>query len=99
MDKKDVWFLGAMGRLKSGVTLDQARAQLAAISAPIFQATLPAYRRQGIASGLIRRLVRRGRERGCTTTSLVASRAGTPVYERLGYRDLGHVHMWERPAR
>src|SRR5947207_5209767 len=44
MDKKDVWFLGAMGRLKSGVTLDQARAQLAAISAPIFQATLPAYR-------------------------------------------------------
>ncbi|HEY2868618.1 MAG TPA: GNAT family N-acetyltransferase [Gaiellales bacterium] len=62
-------------------------------------ATLPAYRRQGIASGLIRRLVRRGRERGCTTTSLVASRAGTPVYERLGYRDLGHVHMWERPAR
>ena len=44
MDKKDVWFLGAMGRLKQGVTLDQARAQLAAISAPIFQATLPAYR-------------------------------------------------------
>jgi len=29
MDKKDVWFLGAMGRLKPGVTLDQARAQLA----------------------------------------------------------------------
>jgi GNAT superfamily N-acetyltransferase len=61
-------------------------------------ATLPAHRRQGIASGLIRRLVRRGRERGCTTTSLVATRAGAPVYERLGYRDLGHVQMWERPA-
>jgi len=44
MDKKDVWFLGAMGRLKPGVTLEQARAQLAAISPPIFQATLPAYR-------------------------------------------------------
>ena len=38
---KDVWFLGAMGRLKPGVTLEQARAHLAAISAPIFQATLP----------------------------------------------------------
>jgi GNAT superfamily N-acetyltransferase len=62
-------------------------------------ATLPAHRRQGIASGLIRRLVRRGRERGCATTSLVATRAGVPVYERLGYRDLGHVQMWERPAR
>ena len=61
-------------------------------------ATLPAHRRRGIASGLIRRLVRRGRERGCTTTSLVATRAGAPVYERLGYRDLGSVQMWERPA-
>ena len=28
MDKKDVWFLGAMGRLKSGIMLEQARAQL-----------------------------------------------------------------------
>jgi predicted permease len=44
MDKKDVWFLGAMGRLKPGTTPDRARAQLAAISAPIFQATLPSYR-------------------------------------------------------
>jgi ribosomal protein S18 acetylase RimI-like enzyme len=61
-------------------------------------ATLPAHRRRGIASGLIRRLVRRGRERGCTTTSLVATRSGAPVYARLGYRDLGPVQMWERPA-
>ena len=61
-------------------------------------ATLPEHRRQGIASGLIRRLVRRGRERGCTTTSLVATRSGAPVYARLGYRDLGAVQMWERPA-
>ena len=61
-------------------------------------ATLPAHRRQGIAGGLIRRLVRRGRERGCTTTSLVATRSGAPVYARLGYRDLGPVQMWERAA-
>jgi len=44
LDKKAVWFLGAMGRLKPGVTLEQARAQLASISAPVFQATLPEYR-------------------------------------------------------
>jgi GNAT superfamily N-acetyltransferase len=61
-------------------------------------ATLAPHRRQGIASGLIRRLARRGRERGCTTTSLVATRSGAPVYARLGYRDLGPVQMWERPA-
>ncbi|HJZ76258.1 MAG TPA: ABC transporter permease [Vicinamibacterales bacterium] len=44
LDKKAVWFLGAMGRLNPGVTLEQARAQLTSISAPIFQATLPEYR-------------------------------------------------------
>ena len=41
LDKPDVWFLGAIGRLKPGWTLEQATAQLASISAPIFQATLP----------------------------------------------------------
>src|SRR5207302_6285239 len=40
LDKKDVWFLGAMGRLKPGVSLEQARAQLASISGPVFRATL-----------------------------------------------------------
>src|ERR1700750_1239823 len=44
LDKKSGWFLGAMGRLKPGVTIEQARAQLASISAPIFTATLPEYR-------------------------------------------------------
>jgi len=44
--KRDVWFLGGMGRLKPGVSVEQARAQLAAISPGIFSATLPAYRPQ-----------------------------------------------------
>ena len=47
MEKKDVWFLAAMGRLKPGVTIDQARSQLASISPSIFQATLPTYRPGG----------------------------------------------------
>jgi putative ABC transport system permease protein len=42
--KRDVWFLGAMGRLKPGWTIQQASAHLAAISPPMFSATLPAYR-------------------------------------------------------
>ena len=46
LDKRDVWFLGAMGRLKPGVSIEQARAQLASISAPLFRETLPAYRPQ-----------------------------------------------------
>jgi putative ABC transport system permease protein len=35
------WWLGAIGRLKAGWTIDQASAQLAAISPGIFEATLP----------------------------------------------------------
>jgi putative ABC transport system permease protein len=41
LDKSDVWFLAAFGRLKSGWTAERASAQLASISGPIFQATLP----------------------------------------------------------
>jgi putative ABC transport system permease protein len=44
LDKRDVWFLGAMGRLKPGWTIEQASAHLAAISPAMFKATLPAYR-------------------------------------------------------
>jgi len=36
------------------------------------------------------------RERGQSTTTLIASGAGRPVYERLGYRPLGAIEMWER---
>jgi putative ABC transport system permease protein len=44
LDKRDVWFLASFGRLKPGWTIEQANAQVAAISGPIFKDTLPAYR-------------------------------------------------------
>src|SRR3954447_16510861 len=59
-------------------------------------ATLPRARRRGLASGVIRAALRRARERGRTSTTLWASAMGAPVYERLGYRILGHVHLWEQ---
>ena len=34
--------------------------------------------------------------RGLRTGSLQASRAGAPVYERLGFADVGFIEMWER---
>lgn len=59
-------------------------------------ATLPEARGRGLASRLQRRALIDARERGCVTSTLVASAAGQPVYARLGYRDLGAVEMWER---
>ena len=59
-------------------------------------ATLPAHRGRGLARSLIWQLLAAAAARGCTTTSLVATAAGAPVYLGLGYRDLGHLEMWER---
>jgi ribosomal protein S18 acetylase RimI-like enzyme len=58
--------------------------------------TAAAARGRGLASALMRRALTDARERGCTTTTLVATAMGYPVYARLGYRDLGRVSMWER---
>src|SRR5262245_14530740 len=44
LDRKDGWFLAAIGRLKPGLTIESATAQLKAISPPMFRETLPVYR-------------------------------------------------------
>ncbi len=58
-------------------------------------ATPPEQRGRGIASWLMQRALAEARERGLTTASLQATRAGAPLYERLGFRDLGFIEMWE----
>jgi GNAT superfamily N-acetyltransferase len=59
-------------------------------------ATRPEARGRGLASALMTRALADAREAGCTTSSLQATRAGEPIYARLGYRRLGELHMWER---
>lgn len=59
-------------------------------------ATVPELQRRGIAGWLLRRALAEARERGMRTASLRASAAGAPAYERLGFRDLGCVELWER---
>ena len=61
-----------------------------------FVATLPAARGRGLATELMTRALADARERGCTSTSLQATKAGEPIYARLGYRSLGPLQMWER---
>lgn len=58
-------------------------------------ATPPEHRGRGIASWLVRTALADALERGMRTASLQASRAGASIYERLGFRDLGFLEMWE----
>lgn len=58
-------------------------------------ATPPENRGRGIASWLVRSALAEAREQGMVTASLQASRAGALIYERLGFRDLGFLEMWE----
>jgi GNAT superfamily N-acetyltransferase len=57
-------------------------------------------RGQGLAGALMGHAMADARERGRTTSTLQATDLGRPVYERLGYRSLGEIQMWEqrRPA-
>jgi GNAT superfamily N-acetyltransferase len=58
-------------------------------------ATPPEHRGRGIAGWLLRRALAEARERGLKTASLQATRAGAPLYERLGFVDFGFIEMWE----
>jgi ribosomal protein S18 acetylase RimI-like enzyme len=59
-------------------------------------ATLDAARGRGLAPALLGRALVDARERGCTTSTLQATKLGEPVYAQLGYRTLGRLEMWER---
>lgn len=59
-------------------------------------AVVPEVRGRGITQGLLRRALGDARERGCDVSTLEATVMGRPVYEKLGYRVLGMLEMWER---
>jgi GNAT superfamily N-acetyltransferase len=61
-----------------------------------FVATLNECRGGGLARRLLHIALAEARRRGCRTSTLQATRMGFPVYQRLGYEDLGVLQMWER---
>jgi GNAT superfamily N-acetyltransferase len=61
-----------------------------------FVATAPKASRRGLATRLLASTLIEARERGAVTTTLEATAAGAPVYERMGYRSLWRLGMYER---
>jgi GNAT superfamily N-acetyltransferase len=58
-------------------------------------ATVPEHQGKGLAGHIIAGLLSDARARGAGTATLQASAAGAPVYERLGFRDVGFIELWE----
>ena len=63
-----------------------------------FVATLEHARGRGLATRLLARTLLEAVQDGARTTTLEASAAGEPVYERMGYRSLWRLKMYERRA-
>ena len=61
-----------------------------------FVATLPEARGRGLAGGLLAAALVAARDRGCEISTLQATKAGEPVYLRLGYQSFGAMQMWEK---
>jgi ribosomal protein S18 acetylase RimI-like enzyme len=64
--------------------------------AVLWVATSPAAQGRGLATRLLHLALAEARERGCATATLQATEAGAHLYRRLGFRELGALHMWER---
>jgi len=54
-----------------------------------------AFRGRGYGRAMTEELARRLRSAGCATLSLVATAAGRPLYERMGFRLATHYHQME----
>jgi GNAT superfamily N-acetyltransferase len=59
-------------------------------------ATRESVRGRGLAGSLMAHALADARDRGRTTSTLQATDLGRPVYERLGYRSLGEIQLWEK---
>jgi GNAT superfamily N-acetyltransferase len=61
-----------------------------------FVAVLPEARGRGVSGRILAHALEHERERGKKASTLIATKLGRPVYEKLGYRDAGGLEMWER---
>jgi putative ABC transport system permease protein len=81
LNKRHHWWLSAMGRLRPGVTLKQANAQMQAMSTAVFSATLPpVYDQEAVKHYLAYKL---GAFRADTGFSSLRSQYSTPLWMLL----------------
>lgn len=59
-------------------------------------ATLERFRGRALARRLLHAALAEARDRGIATSTLQASQMGLPIYERLGYRTVLSLEMYER---
>jgi GNAT superfamily N-acetyltransferase len=86
-------YLGDLDGETVGTTLTWDRGDDTEIT---FVAVLPEARGRGISGRILAHALERDRERGKLASTLIATKLGRPVYEKLGYRDVGGLEMWER---
>lgn len=61
-------------------------------------ATVPAYRRRGLAEALTRAAVREGAARGCTSAALAGLGASFELYKKMGFVHVGNHRAYLQPA-
>lgn len=86
-------YLAALDGETVGTTLVWDRGEDAEVT---FVAVLPEARGRGISGRLLGHALERQREGGKLASTLIATKLGYPVYEKLGYRFVGGLQMWER---
>ncbi|NOJ78044.1 GNAT family N-acetyltransferase [Myxococcus xanthus] len=85
---------------EAGVALACGMARDVGDTAGIYMvATVPEARGRGLAAQVMRGLHHQARSRGMTAAVLEATPEAKPLYQRLGYRDLGAWETWGRTSR
>jgi GNAT superfamily N-acetyltransferase len=91
----DVPWRHVLARLEGEPVATASLFVAAGIAGVYFVCTTPAFRRRGIGASITYAALEQARPLGLRVAVLGASEAGRPVYERLGFRAICDVHVYE----